>query len=180
MAFEVAQALHSPLDVFVVCKLGVPGQEELALGALASGGIRVINHKVVDNLNITGDVIEEVTERALHELQRRELGYRHHRPPPEVRERTVILVDDGVATGSTIKVAVRALRQRGAGHIVVAVPTAAPDAARELKSEVDDWVAILTPVDFMGVGQWYEDFSQTTDAEVRALLKSSGPTLHPT
>lgn len=180
VAFEIARALNSPLDVFVVRKLGVPGQEELAMGALASGDVRVINHGVVAGLNISDDVIDEVTERELHELQRRELAYRHHRPPPEVEGRTVILVDDGIATGSTMKAAIRALRHVNAGRVVVAVPTAAPSAARELKSEVDDWVSILTPVDFMGVGQWYEDFSQTTDAEVRDLLERSARPLNPT
>jgi len=175
VAFEVAQALRAPLDVFVVRKLGTPGNEELAMGAIASGGVRVLNQSVVGTLGIPDDMIDEVAERELCELERRERVYRKHRPAFDVRGRTVILVDDGIATGSTMRAAIKALRQT-AGRIVVAVPTAAPDTAAELRPEVDDFVALMTPPGFYAVGQWYEDFGQTTDAEVTELLeRANGP-----
>jgi len=170
VAFEVAQALRVPLDVFVVRKLGTPGNEELAMGAIASGGIRVLNQSVVGMLGVPADMIDEVAERELHELERRERVYRKHRPAFDVRGRTVILIDDGVATGSTMRAAIKALRQT-AGRVVVAVPTAAPDTAAELRPEVDEFVALITPPGFYAVGQWYEDFGQTTDAEVTELLE---------
>lgn len=171
VGFEVAQALNAPLDVFVVRKLGVPGQEELAMGAIAGGGIRVLNGSVIEGLGIPDHVIDEVARRELRELERRERVYRDDRPAPEVPGRTVILVDDGIATGATMKAAVEALRQLEAGRIVVAVPTAAPSTVREIRGDVDDLVAVITPDDFAGVGQWYEDFSQTSDEEVRRLLE---------
>ena len=171
VGFEVAQALNAPLDVFVVRKLGVPGYEELALGAIASGGVRVLNADLIHTLDVARNVIEAVTERELRELQRRERLYRNHRAAPEVRGRTVILVDDGIATGATMRAAVKALRQLGAARIVVATPTAALSTAQEMEAEVDEVVAVMTPSDFAGVGQWYENFSQTTDAEVRELLE---------
>ena len=170
VAFEVAQALRVPLDVFVVRKLGTPGNEELAMGAIASGGIRVLNQSVVGMLGVPADMIDEVAERERHELERRERVYRKHRPAFDVRGRTVILIDDGVATGSTMRAAIKALRQT-AGRVVVAVPTAAPDTAAELRPEVDEFVALITPPGFYAVGQWYEDFGQTTDAEVTELLE---------
>lgn len=172
VAFEVAQALRVPLDVFVVRKLGTPGNEELAMGAIASGGIRVLNQGVVGTLGIPDDMIDEVAERELEELERRERVYRKHRPAFDVRGRTVILVDDGIATGSTMRAAIKALRQT-AGRIVVAVPTAAPDTAAQLRPEVDEFVALITPPGFYAVGQWYEDFGQTTDAEVTELLEQA-------
>lgn len=171
VGYEVAQALHAPLDVFVVRKLGVPGHEELAMGAIASGGVRVLNGEVVESLLIPDDVIDAVAARELRELERRERAYRDDRPAPDVQGRTVILVDDGIATGSTMKAAIEALRQLEAGCILVAVPTAALSTVREMRRDVDELVAVMTPADFSGVGQWYEDFSQTTDEEVRDLLE---------
>ena len=167
---EVAQALNAPLDVFVVRKLGVPGHEELAMGAIASGGVRVLNGSVIEGLRISDQVIDVVAESELRELERRERAYRDDRPTPQVRGRTVILVDDGIATGATMRAAVKALRQLEASRIVVAAPTAALSTVREMRPEVDEFVTVMTPADFAGVGQWYEDFSQTTDEEARALL----------
>lgn len=180
VGYEVAQALNAPLDVFVVRKLGVPGHEELAMGAIASGGVRVLNGEVVESLDIPDDVIDAVAARELRELERRERAYRDDRPAPDVQGRTVILVDDGIATGSTMKAAIEALRQLEAGRIVVAVPTAALSTVREMRRDVDDLVAVMTPADFSGVGQWYEDFSQTTDEEVRDLLERASRFPNPT
>ena len=180
VGYEVAQALNAPLDVFVVRKLGVPGHEELAMGAIASGGVRVLNRSVVEGLQISDDVIDEVAARELRELERRERTYRDGRPVPDVQGRTVILVDDGIATGSTMKAAIEALRQLEAGRIVVATPTAALSTVREMRPDVDDFVAVMAPADFSGVGQWYEDFSQTTDEEVRELLANSSQSPNPT
>jgi predicted phosphoribosyltransferase len=171
VAFEVAQALDAPLDVFLVRKLGTPGQEELAMGAIASGGVRVLNPWVVDYLGIPDRVIDRITADQQKELERRELAYRDDRPPIEVRKQTVILVDDGLATGSTMRAAVAALKQRHPARIVIAVPVAPAAACRELLEEVDDVVCALSPHQFDGVGRWYEDFSQTSDDEVRALLE---------
>jgi predicted phosphoribosyltransferase len=173
VGFEVAQALEAPLDVFVVRKLGVPGYEELAMGAIASGGVCVLNHEVVDALRIPRHDIESVVEQELRELERREKRYRGNRPTPVIRGRTVILVDDGLATGSTMRAAVRALRQFGPNRIVVAVPTAAPSTCAELRHEADECVCDMMPEPFYAVGLWYEDFSQTTDDEVRDLLERS-------
>lgn len=170
VAFEVAQALRTPLDVFVVRKLGTPGNEELAMGAIASGGIRVLNQHVVGTLGIPADLIDEVAERELEELKRRERVYRRGRPAFDVKGRTAILIDDGVATGSTMRAAIKALKQT-AGRLVVAVPTVAYDTAAELRPEVDELVALMTPRNFYAVGQWYEDFSQATDSEVTELLE---------
>jgi putative phosphoribosyl transferase len=173
VAYEVARALHAPLDVFLVRKLGVPGHEELAMGAVASGGLRVLNEQVVRGLGIPQSVIESVAAWELEEVRRRERLYRGDRPPPLVRGKTVILVDDGLATGSTMLAAVKALRQQEPARIVVAVPIAAPDTCELLRSEVDDVVCSVTPEPFYAVGLWYEDFSQTTDEEVRELLAQS-------
>lgn len=172
---EVAQALGVPLDVFVVRKLGVPGQEELAMGAIASGGVRVLNEEVVAALGIPAGVIDAAAAREGRELERRERVYRAGRPSPLVRGHTVILIDDGIATGSTMLAAVQALRHLGAGRIIAAAPTVAASTARALRASVDDLVALITPEDFAGVGQWYDDFSQTTDEEVCALLAASPP-----
>jgi len=173
VGYEVARALRAPLDVFVVRKLGVPGQEELALGAIASGGVQVLNDEVVRGLRIPEALIDAVAAREQRELERREQAYRGGRPAPPVRGRTGILVDDGVATGSTMMAAIQALRQLGAGRIVAAAATAARSAAQALRSAADEWVAVRTPADFGGVGQWYEDFSQTTDEDVCGLLRNA-------
>lgn len=170
VAFEVARALGAPLDVFVVRKLGVPGHEELAMGAVASGGLRVLNEEIVGGLGIRKHEIGKAVDRELHEISRRERLYRGDRPPPEVSGRTIILVDDGLATGATMRAAVQALRQQQPARIVVAVPTASPDTCEVLKTEADDVVSVITPEPFLAVGHWYDDFAQTTDAEVRDLL----------
>jgi putative phosphoribosyl transferase len=177
VAFEVARALHAPLDVFLVRKLGVPGREELAMGAIASGGVRVLNDEVVGALRIPDRVIDGVAAMELDELQRRERAYRGDRAPPDVRGRTVILVDDGLATGSSMRAAVAALRRLGPARIVVAVPVGAAETCAELQAEADEAVCAHTPRPFFAVGQWYEDFSQTTDEEVRDLLAqaAAGP-----
>ena len=170
VAFEVARALGAPLDVFLVRKLGVPGHEELAMGAIATGGVRVVNESVVRELGISGEVIDAVAGRERAELERRERAYRGERPAPEVRGRTVILVDDGLATGSTMRAAALAVGRGEPERAVVAVPVAARVTCAELLAEVDDVVCAATPEPFYGVGRWYEDFSQTTDEEVRELL----------
>jgi putative phosphoribosyl transferase len=170
VAYEVAQALHAPLDVFLVRKLGVPGQEELAMGAIASGGTRVLNEEVIGKLNVPEQVIETVAAEEKQELSRREHDYRDRRPPPDVRGRTVILVDDGLATGSTMRAAVAALRQQGPSRIVVAVPVGAPEICAELQHEADEAVCAHMPEHFYAVGAWYDDFAQTSDDEVCTLL----------
>ena len=177
VAFEVAQALHAPLDVFVVRKLGVPGHEELALGAIATGGVRVLNESVVDYLYMSDELIDQVTAREQKELQRREQLYRGSRPPIDVRGRTVIIVDDGLATGSTMRAAVQRLRQQQPATIVVAVPVGAQATCDSFQEEVDTiCVCATTPEPFDAVGLWYRDFSQTTDEEVRELLSARGAT----
>jgi erythromycin esterase-like protein/predicted phosphoribosyltransferase len=170
VAAQVAAALGAPLDVFVVRKLGVPGHEELAMGALASGGIRVLNHEVVEILALSPAVIDRVAEREQRELDRRERAYRHGRPPLDVAGKTVILVDDGLATGSTMRAAIAALRTRQPAAIVVAVPVAAADTCRQMADISDDVICAITPQPFVGVGLWYRDFSQTSDEEVQWFL----------
>jgi predicted phosphoribosyltransferase len=170
VAFEVARALHAPLDVVLVRKLGVPGHEELGMGAVASGGVIVLNEQVVRALGIPSRAIESVAEREQRELERREHVYRGDRPPPNVRGRTVILVDDGLATGGTMLAAVRALRQEQPARIVVAVPIAARETCDLLRQEADEVVCAATPEPFHAVGVWYQDFTQTSDNEVRELL----------
>jgi predicted phosphoribosyltransferase len=170
VAFEVATRLRLPLDVFIVRKLGVPGFEELAAGAIASGGVRVLNEDVFRALPNADEIIELITEREKEELQRREISYRGDRPSPELRGRTVILVDDGMATGSTMHAAVKSLRQRGAARIVVAVPVGPADTCREFENEADEIICAIAPQFFQAVGQHYEDFSQTSDEEVREIL----------
>jgi putative phosphoribosyl transferase len=171
VAYEVARELAAPLDVFLVRKLGVPGQEEVAMGAIATGGVRVLNHGVVRALGIPGSVIDRVAAQEQRELERREATYRPGLGPPDVRGRTVILIDDGLATGSTIRAAVAALRPLGAARIVVAVPVAAAETCAEFRAEVDEIVCAETPAPFYAVGRFYDDFSQTTDEEVRDLLR---------
>jgi predicted phosphoribosyltransferase len=171
VAYEVAQKLHAPLDVFVVRKLGVPGFEELAMGAIASGGVRVLNDNIVSYLRIKQPVIDQVVAAEMRELQRRELLYRGSRPPLNVTGRTVIIVDDGLATGSTMRAAVNALRQRNPKKIVVAVPVGSRETCESFQNEVDTMaVCAIAPVVFHAVGIWYQDFSQTSDEEVTDLL----------
>jgi predicted phosphoribosyltransferase len=171
VGYEVAQALRAPLDVFLVRKLGVPGQEELAMGALASGGVLVRNEEVIAALDIPDEEIEAVAAQEQAELRRRERLFRGDRPPPAVAGRTVILVDDGLATGSTMRAAVAALRRLGPARIVVAVPVGSAEACEEFSFEADEAVCAQTPEPFLAVGMWYEDFTQTTDEEVRELLE---------
>jgi putative phosphoribosyl transferase len=170
VAYEVARKLNAPLDVFLVRKLGVPGHTELAMGAIASGGVRVLNEDVVDYLRIPDETIDAVAAEELKELDRRERAYRGYDGAPDVRGRTVILVDDGLATGSSMRAAVTALRERQPARIIVAVPVAARATCNEFRSQVDEIVCAVTPEPFRAVGLWYEDFSQTTDEEVRDLL----------
>jgi putative phosphoribosyl transferase len=173
VAFEVAKALNVPLDISLVRKLAVPGHKELAMGAIASGGVRVFNYDVVRWLGISSKTIDEVTAREERELQRRDRVYRGDRPRPDVINRTIILVDDGIATGSTIRAAIVILQQQQPEQIVVAVPVAPAQTCEELKSEVDKVVCLMTPEPFYAIGLWYENFEQTTDEEVRELLAKS-------
>ncbi|HYD00351.1 MAG TPA: phosphoribosyltransferase [Phycisphaerales bacterium] len=173
VAYEVAEALQAPLDVLVVRKLGVPGHEELAMGAIASGGVRVLSRDLIGQLGISGDQLAAVTAAETAELARRELAFRGGRGPLDVRGRTVLLVDDGLATGSTMRSAAEALRQLSPARVVVAVPVGAPETCDAFRGEVDEVVCGVTPEPFYGVGMWYEDFSQTSDDEVRMLLERS-------
>jgi putative phosphoribosyl transferase len=170
VAYEVACALHAPMDVFVVRKLGVPGHEELAMGAIASGGVRVLNDDLMRAMDIPASVIDAIAGQEQKELERRERLYRGDRPQPNVRGRTVILVDDGLATGSTMRAAALALRKMQPAKLIVAVPVGAPETCDEFRAQVDEVVCAATPVPFIAVGAWYADFSQTSDAEVRELL----------
>jgi putative phosphoribosyl transferase len=171
VAREVARALGAPLDVFLVRKLGLPGQPELAMGAIASGGTRVLNEELVRELRLDDALIERVAAREEAELLRREQAYRGERPPPDLRGRTVVLVDDGLATGATMRAAVSAVRSREPQRVVVAVPTAPPHALHELRSEVDELVWLIAPDPFYAVGLWYEDFREISDDEVQRLLQ---------
>jgi predicted phosphoribosyltransferase len=174
VAYEVARELKAPMDVFVVRKLGVPGHEEFGFGAIASGGIRFLNQEVVQALKMPSAMVERVVEREQAELERRERSYRDDRPEPDLKNRTVIIVDDGLATGSTMHAAVTALKTRDPKLIVVAVPVASEQACEEFKREADVIsVCAVTPEPFYGVGMWYSDFSQTTDDEVRQLLSNA-------
>jgi putative phosphoribosyl transferase len=175
VAYEVARALELPLDAFLVRKLGVPGHEELAMGAVASGGVRVLNPDVVEALNVPSAVIEGVAAAEERELARRVRAYRGDRPPPDVSGRTVILVDDGLATGSSMRAAVMAVRQQQPARLVIAVPVAAASTCADLRAEVDEVVCAETPEPFYAVGLWYHDFSPTTDDEVRNLLQRAAP-----
>jgi putative phosphoribosyl transferase len=171
VAFEIAEALDAPLDIFVVRKLGMPGHSEFAMGAIASGGVRVLNADIVRSYRIPESAVEAVARRELAELERREREYRRGQPLTELRDRTVILVDDGLATGSTMRAAVQAVRLHGPARVVVAVPVGAPATCRELAAVADEAVCARTPEPFSAVGQCYRDFSQTTDEEVQALLQ---------
>jgi putative phosphoribosyl transferase len=170
VAYEVARALDAPLDVFLVRKLGTPGHEELAMGAIATGGLRVVNEQVRAMLQVTDDAIDRVAAREQDELERRELAYRGAMPTPDLRGRTVIVVDDGLATGSTMRAAAQALLAHTPRWLVVAVPVAAAETCNLLRDIADDVVCVRTPERFQAVGLWYDDFSQISDDEVRALL----------
>lgn len=179
VAFEIAKDLNAPLDVFVVRKLGVPGEEELAMGAIASGGIRDLNEDVVRALRIPAHVIESVARKEEQELARRELDYRDGRAAIDVRGRIVILVDDGLATGSSMRVAALALKKKEPAQIIIAVPVAPRETCAELESMADKVICGITPRPFRAVGEWYEDFSQTTDEEVRELLRGAATFARP-
>jgi putative phosphoribosyl transferase len=170
VGFEVAQALHAPLDVVIVRKLGVPGQEELAMGAIATGGLRVLNDPVVQELRISDTEIEAVAAKERLELERRERIYRGGRPAPEIAGRSAILVDDGIATGTTMRVAIAALKKQQPSRIVVAIPVAPRSTCKHLRSQVDELICLLSPQDFMAIGVWYANFAQVADEEVCELL----------
>lgn len=176
VGFEVARALHAHLDVFVVRKLGVPGEEELALGAIASGGIRVLNQDLIDYLRIPEEIIDQITAREQRVLAAREHLYREGRPLTPPRGRSVLLVDDGLATGASMLAAARALKPAGARQVTIAVPVAARQTCDELRPEVDQVICAATPHPFGAVGAWYADFSQVTDQEVRDLLRQASLT----
>jgi putative phosphoribosyl transferase len=171
VGFEVARVLNADLDIFLVRKLGVPGHEELAMGAIASGGVRVLNEDLIKQLGLSSLIIDRITAKEQQEIERRARLYREGRPALPVAHRTVILVDDGLATGATMLAAARALRAQQPERIIVAVPVAAPQSCEEFRQHVDEIVCAATPNPFCAVGAWYEDFSQTSDAEVRELLE---------
>jgi predicted phosphoribosyltransferase len=170
VGFEVARAIGAPLDLMLVRKLGVPGQEELAMGAIASGGVQVLNTELVASLGLDAEVIAASAAREQRELARRELAYRGERPPPAIAGRCVILVDDGLATGATMRAAVAALRRQHPARIVVAVPVAPPDTVARLRAEADEVICLEAPAAFFAIGPWYREFPQLTDNEVRELL----------
>ncbi|MFM6010653.1 MAG: phosphoribosyltransferase [Dolichospermum sp.] len=170
VAYEVAKGLNAPLDICLVRKLGVPGHQELAMGAIATGGVRVINDNVVDSLQISQATIDEVVAIEMRELDRRRHAYRSNLPDPIVKNHTIILVDDGIATVATIRAAIATLKKQQLRKLVVAVPVAAVSTCEELKAEVDQVISIITPTNLYAIGIWYEDFRQTTDAEVCELL----------
>jgi putative phosphoribosyl transferase len=173
VGFEVAKALNAPLDIIVVRKLGVPGHEELAMGAIAPGGLRLLDAGVVERSHVSNSTIDAIIAKEQAEMERRELAYRGDAPMADVRDKTVILVDDGLATGSTMRVAAAAVKRGEPARIVVAVPTAPPSSVHDLRAEVDEVVAYMTPRLFFGVGEWYQKFNQVSDEEVRALLKEA-------
>jgi putative phosphoribosyl transferase len=179
VAYEIAEALGAPLDLFLVRKLGTPGHEELAMGAIASGGVRVLNDDVVQWYRIPEQVIDAVAAREQRELERRELTYRDGRPASAITDRVVILVDDGLATGSTMRAAVEAVRQRQPSRTIVAVPVGSPDTCREFGAIADEVICARMPQPFSAVGQWYRDFSQTSDEEVRDLLRDHARLVSP-
>lgn len=173
VGYEVARAFGAPLDVFVVRKLGVPGQEEYAMGALASGGVRVLSSEAIQKLKISEQEVQAVIEKERRELERRERLYRGLRPALDVRNRSVLLIDDGLATGSTMRAAIKGLKQLAPRRIIVGVPIAAPEACEELTREAGDVVSAAMPSPFHAVGLWYDDFSQISDHEVRRLLEAA-------
>lgn len=173
VAYEIAKALHVPLDVWLVRKLGVPGQEELAMGAIASGGVMILNNEIINLLKISREAVEQVAAAEKQELERRDQAYRGDRPLPQIENHTIILVDDGIATSSTLRAAIAALQRHQPKHIVVAAPVAPPSVCESLKTIVDDVVCLNTPEPLHSIGMWYIDFSQTTDNEVRDLLRRS-------
>jgi putative phosphoribosyl transferase len=173
VAWEVAERLRAPLDVFVVRKLGLPTQPELAMGAIATGGVTVLNRDLVDKLALPAELVDSVAREEQVELERRERLYRRDRPPVGIAGKTVILIDDGLATGATMRAAVQAVRRQGPARVIVAVPVGAPSTCDELAREVDEIVCILKPEIFEAIGLWYDDFSQTTDGEVRAYLDAA-------
>ena len=173
VAYEVAMALHADLDVYIVRKLGAPYQPELAMGAIAEGGILLLNDAVVNYLSISREIIEATAAEEMKELERRQHVYRNGRDAPRIQGRTVILVDDGVATGSTMKVAIKAVRRREPAKLVVAVPVGAPSTVLELRDETDEVICVREPEPFMAVGSWYNDFEQTDDDEVKSLLQKA-------
>jgi putative phosphoribosyl transferase len=173
VGFELARTLHAEFDVFVVRKLGMPGHEELAIGAIATGGVRVLNEDLIGQSGLSADVINLVAQREQQELERRERTYRNGRAPASVANRVVILVDDGLATGATMRAAVKALRIEQAARIIVAVPVAPPETCEELRDEADQVICAETPEPFAAIGLWYENFAQTTDEEVRSLLEQA-------
>ncbi|MFN8487390.1 MAG: phosphoribosyltransferase [Caldilineaceae bacterium] len=177
LAYEIAKALHAPLDVFIVRKLGAPDHEELAMGALASGGMRVLNADVIDELEIPDAWIDIVVSKEQKELDRRARAYRGERPPLNVRNKTILLVDDGIATGATMRVAIAALRQQQPAKIIVAVGVAPVEICELLANEADELVCVLTPEPFWSVGAWFEDFTETSDEEVRRLLAQAAKNL---
>lgn len=174
VAFEVAKALNAPLDVFVVRKLGVPAYPEMAMGAVATGGVRVLNPRVISELRIAEETIEQVAAKEREEVERRERDYRGDRPPPKIEGATVILVDDGLATGATMRAAVQSVRMQGPKKVVVAVPAGAGKTCRTLRQEADEVICLIETDHFFAVGQWYRDFNQLTDAEVQELLAMAG------
>jgi putative phosphoribosyl transferase len=178
VAYEVAQALHVPMDLVLVRKLGLPGQEELAMGAIATGGTRVLNQEVLQQVAVPPQTLEQVTQREHQELNRRQRLYRGDQPDPQVQGRIVIVIDDGLATGSTMLAAVQALRQQAPARIVAAVPVAPPETCDMLSEYVDELVCLLQPSSFGGVGRWYDDFDQTSDQEVRDLLQHAAQQQH--
>lgn len=173
VAYEVALALNAPLDIFLVRKLGMPGREELAIGAIASGGVRVLNQDIIRTLSIPDEIVEFIARRETQELERREKLYRGGRAMPEIKDRMIILIDDGLATGASMRAAVVGLRAQHPARIVVAVPTAAIETCDALQEEVDEVICLMTPEPFYGVGYWYKNFSQVTDEEVRNLLQEA-------
>lgn len=178
VAFEVAQALHAPLDLIVVRKLGVPGWEEVAMGAISCGGRRILNREVIRRAGVTPAQIKAVSTRELRELHRREIAYRNRTGAPDIKDKTVLLIDDGIATGSTLHAAIQVLRAQQPTALIVAVPVAAKAALDSLQPEVDDLIALQVPEIFGAVSQWYQDFEPTSDNEVSRLLAASPP--HPT
>ncbi len=170
VAYEVAQALNAPLDICLVRKLGVPGQPELALGAIASGGVQVLNRDVIDGLGIAKSAIDAVVAQESKELQRRDRAYRGDRPPPAIGDRMVILVDDGIATGASMRAAIAVIASQAPAKLIVATPVAPPSTCDDLSLDVDEMVVVAMPVRLNAIGSWYADFAQTTDADVRHLL----------